>query len=204
MAIKNALATIYIWIRFEQAITFVVIAAIHILDKVVCKLLLQKQHSSSVVSSLSPPCIFFIFTLSIPTLYLLPPMHHHYSGNSCNLLQCYTFYGRGWISLIAIPHKNFLDLFFDYSQQILIFSSLIACSELNIPSLFVLHRTPSHKLYCEFHSKFHIMEDLHLAVKLCIGQPSIAFFSILHIHIVISHHYISLIVCEPFYDCVQI
>ena len=39
MAIKNALATIYIWIRFEQAITFVVIAAIHILDKVVCKLL---------------------------------------------------------------------------------------------------------------------------------------------------------------------
>ena len=126
-------ATIYIWIRFEQAITFVVIAAIHILDKVVCKLLLQKQHSSSVVSSLSPPCIFFIFTLSIPTLYLLPPMHHHYSGNSCNLLQCYTFYGRGWISLIAIPHKKFLDLFFDYSQQILIFSSLIA-SVLNLTS----------------------------------------------------------------------
>ena len=170
MAIKNALATIYIWIRFEQAITFVVIAAIHILDKVVCKLLLQKQHSSSVVSSLSPPCIFFIFTLSIPTLYLLPPMHHHYSGNSCNLLQCYTFYGRGWISLIAIPHKKVLDLFFDYSQRVLIFSSLIACSELNIPSLFVLHRTPSHKLYCEFHSKIHIMEDLHLAVKLCIGH----------------------------------
>ena len=166
-------ATIYIWIRFEQAITFVVIAAIHILDKVVCKLLLLQHSSTNVVSSLSPPCIFFIFTLSIPTLYLLPPMHHHYSGNSCNLLQCYTFYGRGWISLIAIPHKKVLDLFFDYSQRVLIFSSLIACSELNIPSLFVLHRTPSHKLYCEFHSKIHIMEDLHRAVKLCIGQPSI-------------------------------
>ena len=169
MAIKNALATIYIWIRFEQAITFVVIAAIHISDKVVCKLLLQKQHSSSVVSSLSPPCIFFIFTLSIPTLYLLPPMHHHYSGNSCNLLQCYTFYGRGWISLIAIPHKKSQI----YSLIILnkfCYFSLIACSELNIPSLFVLHRTPSHKLYCEFHSKIHIMEDLHLAVKLCIGH----------------------------------
>ena len=69
MAIKNALATIYIWIRFEQAITFVVIAAIHILDKVVCKLLLQKQHSSSVVSSLSPPCIFLSLR-SLSPLYI--------------------------------------------------------------------------------------------------------------------------------------
>ena len=61
MAIKNALATIYIWIRFEQAITFVVIAAIHILDKVVCKLLLQQNGSKTIA---------FVSSLSIPSMYL--------------------------------------------------------------------------------------------------------------------------------------
>ena len=88
-------ATIYIWIRFEQAITFVVIAAIHILDKVVCKLLSALLGTRAALSLLplllSHPLhvSFFIFsalTLSIPTLYLLPPMHHH--ENDWTLLMC--------------------------------------------------------------------------------------------------------------------
>ena len=65
-------ATIYIWIRFEQAITFVVIAAIHILDKVVCKLLLQQHGSKTIafVSSLYPLNVSFLSLRSLSPLYI--------------------------------------------------------------------------------------------------------------------------------------